>query len=138
MSSRVAVVTGAGRGLGEAVARDLAAADVSVVLAGRALETLEETRQRIVSAGGEAIIQQTDVTDAGSVAELFEVAESAFGRIDVVVNNAGITVHSNLVDLEEAEWDRIFDTNVRGMFLCSREAGRRFAIAGAGRAVNVA
>ena len=61
-----------------------------------------------------------------------------FGRLDVLVNNAGITGQVNLVDLDEEEWDRIFDTNVRGMFLCSREAGRHFAEAGAGRAINVA
>ena len=83
-------------------------------------------------------MQQTDVTDAQSVAELFEAADSAFGRVDVLVNNAGITAQVNLVDLDEAEWDRIFDTNVRGMFLCSREAGRRFAEAKSGRAINVA
>ena len=56
----------------------------------------------------------------------------------MLVNNAGVTAQVNLVDLDESEWDRIFDTNVRGMFLCSREAGRRFAEAGSGRAVNVA
>jgi NAD(P)-dependent dehydrogenase (short-subunit alcohol dehydrogenase family) len=138
MSRRVAVVTGAGRGLGEAIAREIAAADADVVLAGRALEPLEVTRQAIESAGGVAIVQQTDVTDAASVAELFDAADAAFGRVDVLVNNAGITAQANLVDLDESEWDRIFDTNVRGMFLCSREAGRRFAEAQSGRAINVA
>ena len=132
MSSRVAVITGAGRGLGEAISREIAAADVSVVLAGRALDPLESTRQRIESAGGVALVQQTDVTDPQSVTELFDAADSAFGRVDVLVNNAGITGQVNLVDLDDSEWDRIFDTNVRGMFLCSREAGRRFAKAGVG------
>ena len=138
MSSRVAVITGAGRGLGEAISREIAAADVSVVLAGRALGPLESTRQRIESAGGAALVHQTDVTDPKSVTELFDAADSAFGRVDVLVNNAGITGQANLVDLDDSEWDRIFDTNVRGMFLCSREAGRRFAEAGSGRAINVA
>ena len=138
MSSRVAVITGAGRGLGEAIARDIAAAGVSVVLAGRAMEPLETTQRNIEAAGGVAVVKQTDVTSAESVAELFDVAVSEFGGVDVLVNNAGVTSQVNLVDLDESEWDRIFDTNVRGMFLCSREAGRRFAQAGSGRAVNVA
>lgn len=138
MSSRVAVITGAGRGLGEAIARDIAAAGVGVVLAGRAMEPLETTRRHIESAGGVAIVKQTDVTSADSVAELFDTAVSQLGGVDVLVNNAGVTSQVNLVDLDEAEWDRIFDTNVRGMFLCSREAGRRFEAQGSGRAVNVA
>ena len=138
MSSRVAVITGAGRGLGEAIAHDIAATGVSVVLAGRARDPLETTRRNIESAGGVAIVKQTDVTSAESVAELFDTAASELGRVDVLVNNAGVTSQVNLVDLDEAEWDRIFDTNVRGMFLCSREAGRRFQEAGSGRAVNVA
>src|SRR5689334_16990535 len=138
MSTRVAVITGAGRGLGEAIAHDIAAAGVRVVLAGRAREPLETARRNIEAAGGVAIVKQTDVTSAGSVAELFDAAVSEFGSVDVLVNNAGVTSRVNLVDLDEAEWDRIFDTNVRGMFLCSREAGRRFAQAGSGRAINVA
>ncbi len=138
MSKRVAVITGAGKGLGEAIARRIAEAEVDVVLAGRSLEPLEQTRALIESAGGVALVHQTDVTDGQSVANLFNAVEAQFGRLDVLVNNAGITAHVNLVDLDESEWDRIFMTNARGMFLCSREAGRRFAAAGSGRAVNVA
>ena len=138
MSNRIAVVTGAGRGLGESIARDLAGHGASVVLAGRSVDQLEQVKKVIESDGGTAVVQPTDVTEAASVAELFDRAVDEFGRVDVLVNNAGITAHVNLVDLEESEWDRIFDTNVRGMFLCSREAGRRFADAGAGRAVNIA
>ena len=138
MLSPVAVVTGASRGLGEAIALDLAAAGARLVLSGRTADDLDRVRHDIESAGGTAVIQPTDVTDSASVAALFEAAETAFGRVDVLVNNAGITKHVNLVDLDESDWDRIFDTNVRGMFLCSREAGRRFAAAGSGRAINIA
>ena len=138
MSGQAAVVTGAGRGLGEAIAREIAASDVRVVLAGRSLEPLEATRKLINSAGGVAIVKQTDVTDPQSVAELFESAVSEFGGVDVLVNNAGVTAHVNLVDLDEAEWDRVFDTNVRGMFLCSQAVGRRMVARGTGVIVNVA
>ncbi len=138
MSSPVAVVTGASRGLGEAIAQELGGSNVRVVLAGRSTDQLARVEESIRSRGGTAICQPTDVTDAGSVSELFAVAVREFGQVDVVVNNAGVTGQTNLIDLDEVEWSRIFDTNVRGMFLCSREAGRLFAAAGAGRAVNVA
>jgi NAD(P)-dependent dehydrogenase (short-subunit alcohol dehydrogenase family) len=138
MSDQVAVVTGGGRGLGEAIALELARAGARVVIAGRSMEQLERVKKLIEADGGAAVAQPTDVTDALSVADLFATAVDAFGRVDVLVNNAGIATQHNVVDLDEAEWDRIFDTNVRGMFLCSREAGRRFAQAGSGRAVNVA
>ena len=138
MSENVAVVTGAGRGLGEAIARDLARSGVRVVLSGRSTDQLDRVRALIAEDGGSALSYATDVTDARSVSALFEAAVDTFGRVDVLVNNAGIATQRNVVDLDEAEWDRIFDTNVRGMFLCSREAGRRFQEAGSGRAINVA
>lgn len=138
MSKSVVVVTGAGRGLGEAIALDVAREGAFVVLGGRSVEPLERVKAAIEADGGSALVHATDVTDAKSVAGLFQDAEETFGQIDVLVNNAGIASQVDLVDLDEAEWDRIFDTNVRGMFLCSREAGRRFAQSGAGRAVNVA
>lgn len=138
MSNRVAIVTGAGRGLGESIARELAAEGVNVVLAGRSVDQLVQVEKQIEANGGTAVTQPTDVTSAGSVAALFDRAQQEFGRVDVLINNAGITAHINLNDLTEADWDRVFDTNVRGMFLCSREAGRRFAEAGSGRAINVA
>ena len=80
MSTQVAVVTGAGRGLGEAIAKDLARAGARLVLAGRSVGDLESVRESIDAEGGSAIVQPTDVTDADSVARLFEAAASTFGR----------------------------------------------------------
>lgn len=108
------------------------------MLAGRSVDQLERVQKLIEADGGIALAQSTDVTDAASVADLFATAKREFGGVDTLINNAGITAQVNLVDLDEAEWDRIFDTNVRGMFLCSREAGRIFEQAGSGRAVNIA
>jgi NAD(P)-dependent dehydrogenase (short-subunit alcohol dehydrogenase family) len=137
-SSRVAIVTGAGRGLGGAIAGSLAEADVAVGLAGRSGDQLATVAAQIADKGGTAIAVPTDVTAAESVEALFAACLDRFGRLDVLVNNAGVTGQTNLVDLDEQEWQRIFDTNVRGMFLCSRAAARHFAGVGAGRAVNVA
>jgi NAD(P)-dependent dehydrogenase (short-subunit alcohol dehydrogenase family) len=135
---RVAVVTGAGRGLGSAIALRLAEENVAVVLAGRSVDQLAAVQAQIVDKGGTALAVPTDVTSAESVQALFATCVERFGRLDVLVNNAGIAGLRNLVDLDEAEWERIFDTNVRGMFLCSREAGRHFATVGSGRVINVA
>jgi NAD(P)-dependent dehydrogenase (short-subunit alcohol dehydrogenase family) len=134
----VAIVTGAGRGLGGSIVMDLARQGVQVVLAGRTESQLKETETRILDLGGSALSVRTDVTDEESVAALFAAAVERFGRLDVLVNNAGVTGHVPLHQMDTAEWQRIFDTNVRGMFLCSREAARLFIEQGSGRAVNVA
>ena len=126
MSKRVAIVTGAGRGLGSAIAADLAAQGVSVVLAGRTASSLTQTEKAIDQAGGTALSVPTDVTDAASVADLFDTAIEPSDSSTSWSTTPESPTQVNLVDLSEAEWDRIFNTNVRGMFLCSREAGRRF------------
>jgi 3-oxoacyl-[acyl-carrier protein] reductase/2-deoxy-D-gluconate 3-dehydrogenase len=138
MTSRAAIVTGAGRGLGSAIALSLSRQDVSVVLAGRTESQLTAVEKEIIEHGGAAVSIPADVTDADSVQHLFDVCVERFGRLDVLVNNAGVTGQTRLTELAEAEWQRIFDTNVRGMFLCSRAAARHFSAAGVGRAVNVA
>jgi NAD(P)-dependent dehydrogenase (short-subunit alcohol dehydrogenase family) len=138
MGSPAAIVTGAGRGLGAAIAESLALAGVQVVLAGRTATQLAATAQRIATAGGTALSVPTDVTDADSVQALFDSCLERFGQLDVLVNNAGVTGQTSLTELDEVEWQRIFDTNVHGMFLCSRAAARHFSGIGAGRAINVA
>lgn len=138
MQSRVAVVTGAGRGLGSAIAQQLAAEGVQVVLAGRTVDQLEAVEKEIVAAGGTAVSWPTDVTDGDAVRSLIEGTVDRFGRLDAMVNNAGVAGQVRLADLTEVEWDRVFDTNVRGMFLCNRAVAPVFAAAGSGRAINVA
>ena len=137
MNSRVAIVTGAGRGLGSAIATGLARAGVDVVLAGRTESHLIEVAKEIEELGAEAMPVPTDVTDSESVGHLFQACLARFGRLDILVNNAGITGQTKLTDLDEDEWRRILDTNVNGMFLCTRAAGRHFATTGSGRIVNV-
>ncbi len=138
MTNAVAIVTGGGRGLGKAIAEDLARRGVGVVLAGRTHAQLEEQADAIRTAGGRAQAVVTDVADAASVQHLFDTCLEQFGRLDILVNNAGVTCDVRLTDLEEAEWQRIFDINVRGLFLCSRAAARHYSKVGSGRAVNVA
>ena len=138
MTQSVAIVTGGGRGLGKAIAEDLARRGAGVVLAGRTRSQLEESRSAIEAAGGQAIAVPTDVADADSVQHLFDSCLAHFGRLDVLVNNAGVAPDIRLTELDEKDWERVFDINMRGVFLCSRAAARHFEDVGAGRAINIA
>lgn len=118
---RVAVVTGAGSGIGRGAAVALAEAGWSLVLAGRRLEALEETAALI----GDALAVPTDVRDRDSVRSLFERARGELGRVDLLFNNAGVTGPS--VQLDEVgpeQWDEVISTNLTGCFYCAQEAFR--------------
>jgi NAD(P)-dependent dehydrogenase (short-subunit alcohol dehydrogenase family) len=122
--ARVAVITGAGSGIDRAVAQALAESGFAVVLSGRRVERLEETRAAL-PADAAASVVPADVTDEASVAALFEAAVREQGRVDVLVNNAGIFgPRAALDEIELADWDAVVATNLTGAFLCAREAMR--------------
>ncbi|WP_027474168.1 SDR family oxidoreductase [Curvibacter gracilis] len=122
-SQRVAVVTGAGSGIGRAVALALLQDGFSVVLTGRRPEPLNALAQAAQAAGQTALAVPTDVRDPASVAALFEHVEARFGRVDVVFNNAGINAPAVPMDeLPLERWKDVIDTNVTGVFLCARAA----------------
>ena len=127
--TRVAIVTGAGSGIGRAAALALAREGFAVVLAGRRRETLEQT-----AIGANALVVPTDVADPESVHQLFETAQQTFGRVDLLFNNAGIGAKPvPLEDLSIDEWRRVVDVNLTGAFLCTREAFRVMKVAAAAR-----
>ncbi len=118
----IAVVTGAGSGIGRASAVALAGADFTVVLAGRHLETLEPAA---AEAGNGAVAIAADVRDPGSVAELFGRVEECFGRLDLLFNNAGISAPAvPLEDLDHEAWRAVIEINLSGAFLCTQQAFR--------------
>jgi NAD(P)-dependent dehydrogenase (short-subunit alcohol dehydrogenase family) len=126
-NGRTAIVTGAGSGIGRASALALLAEGFNVVLAGRRPESLAETAARAEPAGaqGRALAVPTDVTDESSVRALFEATRGAFGRLDVLFNNAGAGAPPvPIEDLTFADWRRVVDVNLTGPFLCTREAFR--------------
>ena len=138
LSNQVALVTGAGRGIGAAIAKKLASLGTTVVLCGRTLKPLEATAAAISAAGGKAHPEQCDVCDSGSVQKLAEAVEKNFGRLDVLVNNAGIGSFSTpLHELTPEAWEKILNTNLRGVFYCIRAFAPIMVRAKAGHIINI-
>ncbi len=122
-NKKIALVTGAGSGIGRAVALALLEDGFSLVLAGRRIEPLQALAEQALAAGGEALAVPTDVRDEHSVAQLFATIEEVHGRLDVVFNNAGINAPAVPVDeLPLENWRNVIATNVDGVYLCARAA----------------
>jgi NAD(P)-dependent dehydrogenase (short-subunit alcohol dehydrogenase family) len=124
-SSKVAIVTGAGTGIGKAVAIALARNGYAVVLSGRRKELLDATALEAGQSKSSTLVVPADVSDPASVRELFAKAKDAFGRLDLLFNNAGISARATpLEDLTYEQWKSVVDTNLTGTFLCTQEAFR--------------
>ncbi len=138
LDGKVAIVTGASRGIGRATALRLAQEGAKVVVnyAGN-LAAAEKTVEDIKQAGGEAIIFQADVADAQAVGELVKAATAAFGRIDILVNNAGITRDTLLAFMKEDDWDAVMNTNLKGVFNCTKAVAKTMIKQRAGRIINM-
>jgi NAD(P)-dependent dehydrogenase (short-subunit alcohol dehydrogenase family) len=120
---KVALVTGAGTGIGKAVAAALAKTGYAVVLAGRRAELLEACAAELAKGGGKALAVPTDVSDPASIEALFAKTKATFGRLDVLFNNAGVGAPAVPMDeLPLETWKKVVDTNLTGVFLCTREA----------------
>jgi len=138
LNGRVALVTGASSGLGNHFARVLAGAGARVVAGARRAERLDALVDDIAGAGGEALAVTLDVTDGDSVTRAFDAAEQAFGTVDVIVNNAGVADARWFLDIDEDGWDRMLDTNLKGVWRVAREGCRRLVEAGKpGTVVNL-
>ncbi|MDP2130206.1 MAG: SDR family NAD(P)-dependent oxidoreductase [Erythrobacter sp.] len=135
-ANKVAIVTGASTGIGEATARLLAQRGAIVVLAARREEMIAALAGEILGAGGTASFIRTDVSDAGEVEAMVAHAIDTHGRLDIAVNNAGIgaQVHS-IVELPDDYWDSVLNTNLKGNFLCLKHQARAMVAAGNGGAI---
>lgn len=137
LHGQVALVTGASRGIGRAIAMKLASEGVFVVATATSEQGATETLASIVSQGGGGKAVKLDVCSASEVESLIKSIVADHGRLDILVNNAGITRDGLLMRMKEEDWDAVVDTNLKGAFLCTREASKVMTKARYGRIVNI-
>jgi NAD(P)-dependent dehydrogenase (short-subunit alcohol dehydrogenase family) len=133
-----ALVTGAGAGIGEAIALAMAEEGASVACADIDRAAAERTAQKAAGRNVRAFAIEADCGDVASIDRMVERAVEEFGRLDVIVNNAGVTRYAYIMDLTEADWDRIHRVNAKGVFFCLQAAAREMMKTGGGRIVNIA
>ena len=138
LAGQTVVVTGGGGGLGSAMARGIAEAGAAVAVVDVDADRAETVARAVVAAGGRAVAERLDVTDADAVERVMDAVSTRFGPIDGLVNAAGITRRGPAADFPQADWERVLAVNLTGTFLCCQAAGRRMLARGAGAIVNVA
>lgn len=138
LSGKVALVTGASKGVGRGIALALARHGATVVINYNSDESgARETLASIEAAGGRGLIAHASVASADQIHRMFDLVEHTYGRLDILVNNAGVQTWKALLDLTEADWDHVLDTNLKGTFLCTQRAAALMKAHGAGRILHI-
>jgi len=138
LASKVAIVTGASRGIGRAISVALAQEAATVVLAARSIQKLQETADKVTEAGGKAEIVVTELTEEESIKGLVKVTNEKFSRLDILVNNAGVTHLAKLEETATEDWERCMQVNARAPFILCREALPLLKKSQAGYIINIA
>jgi len=136
LTGKVAVVTGAGSGIGRAAATLFAREGAAVAVVDLVATAAKETVEQIAGEGGRALAVTADVADPAQVGSAFGQVGSEFGRVDVLYNNAGVNSSGSVIDATDEDWDRSFAVNAKGTFLCSRAAARSMVESGGGSIIN--
>ena len=138
LNDSVAIVTGSGRGIGRSIALELASVGAKVVVnyAGRS-DKAEETVELIRQAGGESLAVQADVSQEADVKRLIQTTLDHYGKINILVNNAGITRDTLLLRMKETDWDAVLDTNLKGVFLCTKAVSKGMLKQRSGVIINI-
>ncbi|MFZ0827455.1 MAG: 3-oxoacyl-ACP reductase FabG [Verrucomicrobiia bacterium] len=137
LTNQIAVVTGAGRGIGRAIALQFAAAGADVVCVSRTQENSDKVANEIRALGRKAWAQAMDVADAAAVSTTTEKILGETGKVDILVNNAGVTRDGLLMRMSDADWDTVLDTNLKGAFLVTKAFSRAMIKARTGRIINI-
>lgn len=137
LSERVAIVTGASRGLGQYFARALAKAGADLVITSRDLSSLTEFKEEIESLGRKALAVQLDVLSQSDIENMVRMTINEYGKIDILVNNAGLNIRKPSTDVSQQDWDTVLNTNLKGSFFCSQAAAKEMIKRNYGRIINV-
>lgn len=137
-SGKVAIITGSGSGLGRGIAKRFAQAGAQVIVNYRSsVQSAMELAAQIEKEGGQAVTLQADVSKKEQVQRMIDQTVAHFGRLDILINNAGVYPLSSLLDMTEEEWDLVLDSNLRGTFLCTQAAAKVMITQGGGAIVNI-
>ncbi len=137
LSGKVAIVTGASRGLGQYFGRALAKAGADLVITSRSLSSLDEFKEEIESLGRKVLSVRMDVTCQGDIEDMVKAAMKEYGKIDILVNNAGLNIRSPSADFAWDDWDTVLDTNLKGNFFCAQAVGKEMIKRQYGRIINM-
>ncbi len=137
LKDKVAIITGASRGIGRAIALALASEGARIVASARNAETLNNLVDEIKAQGGEAVAVVGDVALSSDAEHLIDTAMQAFGTVDILVNNAGITRDGLIARMKDEDWDAVLDTNLKGAFYCTRAAVKVMSKQKSGRVINI-
>ena len=137
LSGKVAFVTGAGRGLGRASALLLARFGADIAVASRSTTELESLADEVRALGRDASVHQLDIRSVEAIRATVAAVIERHGRIDILVNNAGTNVQQEVLDVTEADWDLVHDTNLKGAFFCAQAVGRHMLERGSGKIINM-
>ena len=137
LSGKVAIVTGASRGLGQYFGRALATAGADLVITSRTLSSLTEFKQEIEALGRKALAVQVDVLSQSDIENMVRMAIEEYGKIDILVNNAGLNIRSPSADFSWDDWDTVLQTNLKGNFFCAQAVGKEMIKRNYGRIINM-
>lgn len=138
LSSKVAIVTGAARGIGAVIAQAFARAGADLVIADIDQDSAQGMAEKIEVLGRKALSVQADVASASDVDRLFSAVQSKFARLDILVNNAGIWFRKPFLEITDSEWDKVLSVNLKGTFLCTQRAARMMMAKQTGSIINIA
>ncbi len=137
LTGRVALVTGASRGLGQSFARALARSGADLILTSRRRQDVVPFQQEMITSGRKAVALELDVRDEASITQMAEQAQAAFGAIDILVNNAGCNVRRPALEVSWQDWNQVLDTNLRGSFFVAKAIAPQMISRGYGRVINI-